>query len=218
MENNIKYIFLRHGKLDLPYKDHSEMPLSVLIQIANGKISPSIDVNFLNEKLLKLEPFFRNIDRIVVSSLKRGIETGDIIKKFIEKKTNKKIDFHIEDNFKEVSFDVEKIISGLDYAPNLSQLNSLVFQAICSLREGSENSNAVFSRVTDMIKKYNTDSRIILVITHSFLLETLEMYINNRSIENFKGSYEELLKSPKINYLSGFTTDKYLNIIDFISV
>lgn len=218
MKDNIKYIFLRHGKLDLPYKDHSEMPLSVLAQIANGKISPSIDVQFLSEKLIKLEPFLKNVDSIVASSLKRGIETGNIISKFLEEKTGNKIEFFLENGLKEVSFDIEKIINGLGYTPNLKQLNSLVFQAICGLREGSELADSVFNRVEKIVKKYNTDDKVVLIVTHSFLLETLEMYINNKNVENFSGSYQELLKSPKIDYLSGFSIDKDLNIINFISI
>lgn len=211
-------VFLRHGKLDLPYKEHSEMPLFLLTKIASGEIDPSIDTEFLNEKLLKLEPFLKNVNTIVVSSLKRSIETSRIIKEFLEEKTNKKIDFFIEDDLKEVSFDVEKIITGLDYTPNLLQLNSLVFQAMCGLKKGAETSESVFCRVEKVLKRYNTDDKVILIITHSFLLENLEMYINNKDIKNFSGSYEELLKSPKINYLSGFTTDKDLNIIDFINI
>lgn len=216
--NSVQYIFIRHGKLDLPYKNHSEMPISILIEIASGKMNPSVDVDFINEKLPVLKTVLKNVDSIVVSSLKRGIETGHIISEFIEQKIGNNIDFFIEDNLKEVSFDLEKVIDGLEYIPNLSQLNNLVFEAMSGLRNGAETSVSAFNRIKKVIKKYNSTDKVILIITHSFLLETLEMYLNNKNVENFSGSYEELLKSPKINYLSGFTTDKDLNIIDFISV
>lgn len=215
--NKVKYIFLRHGKLDLPYKNHSEMPISLLIEIASGKINPSVDIDFINEKLPKLELVFKNIDSIVVSPLKRGIETGHIIREFVEQKIGNSVDFFIESNLKEVSFDIEEVIKSLEYTPNLSQLNNLVFEAMSGLRKGSETSASTFSRIEEVVKKYNSNDKVILIITHSFLLEVLEMYINNKNVENFSDSYEELLKSPKINYLSGFTTDKDLNIIDFIS-
>ena len=218
INNNVKYIFLRHGKLDLPYKNHSEMPISVLIEIASGKINPSVDVDFINEKLPKLELVFKNIDSIVVSPLKRGIETGQIIREFIEQKRGVIVDFFIENNLKEVSFDIEEVIKDLESIPNLSQLNNLVFEAMSGLRKGSETSVSTFNRVKEVIKKYNSNDKTILVVTHSFLLESLEMYINNKNVENFTNSYEELIKSPKVNYLSGFTTDKDLNIINFISV
>ena len=213
---DIKYIFIRHGKLDLPYKSHSEMPLSVLAEIASGRMNPSIDINFLNERLLKLEPFLKNVDKIVTSSFKRCIETGQSIADFLEQK--KKINYIAEDDLKEVFFDIEKIVQDLDHIPNLPELNSLVFQAICGLREGSESSQSVINRVNGTLKKYGTDDKVVLIVTHSFLLEIMEMYINNKHIQNFNGSYEELLKSPKISYLSGFTTDKNLNIIDFIGI
>lgn len=216
--NDIKYIFIRHGKLNLPYKNHSEMPLSVLAEIASGEMNPSIDIKFLNEKLPRLELVFKNIDKIVVSSLKRCVETGQIINKFIEQKTKNKIDFFVEDDLKEVSFDIKKIINDLDYTPNLKQLNSLVFQAICGLIKGAETSESVFNRINKVLKKHNTNDKVVLIITHSFLLETLEMYINNKNVKNFNGLYEELLKSPKVNYLSGFTTDVNLDIIDYINV
>lgn len=216
--NDIKYIFIRHGKLDLPYKNHSEMPISVLTEIASGKINPSVDFDFIKEKLPVLKPVLKNIDSIVVSSLKRGVETGHIISDFVEKKIGNNVDFFIEDGLKEVSFDIEKVINGLEYIPNLSQLNNLVFEAMSGLRNGAEASISAFDRIKKVIKKYNSTDKVILIITHSFLLETLEMYLNNKNVENFSGSYEELLKSPKINYLSGFTTDKDLNIINFINV
>jgi len=217
-KKKIKYIFIRHGKLDLPYKNHSEIPLSVLTEIASRRMNPSIDTEFLNEKLPKLKLVLKNIDKIVVSSQKRCVETGHIINKFIEQKTKNRIDFFVEDELKEVSFDIKKIINDLDYTPNLQQLNHLVFEAICGLRKGAETSESVFNRVKKVLKRHNTNDKVILIITHSFLLETLEMYINNRNVKNFSGSYEELLKSLKINYLSGFTTDDKLNIINFISV
>ncbi|MFA6324901.1 MAG: hypothetical protein WCX46_01595 [Candidatus Paceibacterota bacterium] len=216
--NDIKYIFLRHGKLDLPYKDHSEMPLSVLIEVAGGKISPSIDVLFLNEKLLKLEPFLNNIDTVVTSSMKRGVETGKIIHKSIKEKRKKDIGFFIEDNLKEVSFNLEKIVDGLDYIPNISQINDLVYGAICELGERAENFDSVFNRVKEVIKKYNIDDKVVLIITHSFLLEVMEMFIKNKNNKNFIGNYDELSKTKSVFYLSGFTTDKDLNIINFINV
>ncbi len=214
----LKYIFIRHGKLDLPYKNHSEMPISVLTEIASGKINPSIDFDFINERLLKLEPYLRNIDKIVVSSSQRCVETGKTINEFLKQKAKNKINFFIESDITEVSFDVGKIISDLDYTPNLKQLNILVFEAISGINEGAETSQSVFNRVKKVLKKYQADDQVILIVTHSFLLETLEMYINNKHVENFNGSFKELLKSSKVGYLNGFTTDADLNIIDLIKI
>lgn len=211
-------IFLRHGKLDLPYKNHKEMPFSMLNDIANSRTNPSIDINFLKKTLKYLEPFLENVDCIVVSPFNRGIETGVIISNFIERKNKRKINIFIENDLREVFFDPEKIIDGLNYIPDLPQLNNLVFEAMSGLRNGAEASISAFNRIKKIIKKYNYSDKIILIITHSFLLETLEMYIKNKDIKNFHGSYEELIKVHKINYLSGFIIDKNLNIIDFIDV
>ena len=42
--------FIRHSKLLLPYKNHSEMPFKVLADLASEKLNPSVDEQFTLSK------------------------------------------------------------------------------------------------------------------------------------------------------------------------
>lgn len=46
--------FVRHGKLSLPYQDHGEMPFEVLVDLASGRMNPSIDIAFMGKAILEL--------------------------------------------------------------------------------------------------------------------------------------------------------------------
>ena len=54
IENSI--IFLRHSKLLLPYKDHGEMPFSVLSKLGLQELNPPIDMVYTVKRLKELTP------------------------------------------------------------------------------------------------------------------------------------------------------------------
>lgn len=214
----IKYIFIRHSKLDLPYKDHSEMPLSVITDLGTKKLNPGIDINFLKNKfeVLSTQLPFENVSRIVVSPSQRCIETGNSMAEMVDQKTKNHIPIFQEQYLVEVHFNVLKIIKDLNTKPSLAELNNLIFQAMTGLREGSELIDSVLNRMNKVINKFKKSDGITLFVTHSFMLEALQMHILNKNTSNKNEQYETLLKVPRIQYASGFTTDSDLNIIDFI--
>src|SRR3990167_3550129 len=42
MLENLDLFFIRHGKLDLPYKRHEDMPYEILMGLSTGKLDPGI--------------------------------------------------------------------------------------------------------------------------------------------------------------------------------
>jgi len=45
MNNKIKIYFIRHSKLNLPYKNHLKMPYEILDDLATSRLNPSIAKN-----------------------------------------------------------------------------------------------------------------------------------------------------------------------------
>lgn len=217
---NIKFIFIRHGKLDLPYKDHSEMPLSVIADLGTTKLDPGIDMNFLRNKaeILTNELPLEMIQRIVVSTSQRCIETGSLIAHIIKQKTNRDLPIFQEENLREVRFDIMKITEEFDTKPELPELNKLIFQAMVGIREDSELASSALDRAINIIEKYKKEDGITLFITHSFMLEALQMYISNKNTRNPNKQYEILLNVPRIKYACGFTMNSSTSkIISYIN-
>lgn len=208
--------FLRHSKLDLPYKNHSEMPIQVLASIASNKIDPSIDIKFTKKNFKKIKNELRDTSIIVTSQSKRAIETGDFFKKNL--KEGSKIKIFTDNNLREVKFNIKNITKNYNYVPDLPQLNNIILKTISNNTEGTEYADFVLNRIKRVVKKYNNDDKTILFITHGFVIETLESYFRRKKDSNVKFSYNKLIKSRKVNYISGIVVDNNLKFEKFISI
>src|SRR3989338_6027870 len=80
--------FIRHGKLRLPYKDHSKMPFSVIADLANSKMSPSIDRDYIIKAIKRLSDTIPldAIQYIYASPERRCQETARFVREFVKKK------------------------------------------------------------------------------------------------------------------------------------
>jgi len=79
IKSSSKYFILRHGKLSLPFKDHSEMPVSVLSELGSGKLNPPIDREYSMTLVKK-----------IIFDFPKILSTKIIYTSFIPKRTKKK--------------------------------------------------------------------------------------------------------------------------------
>ncbi len=201
-------IFVRHGKLALPFKDHSKMTFGVIADLSTEKLDPSVDTTFNSEliKELNLIITLEKIERIYTSPVKRCQEDATLIKAFMQKKVGKSINIEFLSELKEIAFDLRKICQMSEKSSfNIDEINDAVFKAMINGRN-CELALSVCNRVDkifSMLREKNNPKA--LLITHDFFMRVIELYIKKREI-TYKG-----LRGTKRNlYLKGFATNKSL--------
>lgn len=208
MDNNKKIYFIRHGKLLLPYKNHSDMPMHVLASLASKKIGPSIDSLFLKKNINKLSRLIplNGLDIIYVSPSRRCKETAKFIKDYIERKNNKKVSVITFLEVKEVKFDLYKIYKNKKEF-NFKNLNDDVFRAMIT-GINSEPVKIVQARINKFMHKIKKNkNKKILVISHDFVMRIIEIYIKNNG-QKKDIAYADLKNTQKNDYLNGFSVDR----------
>lgn len=215
MEQNLSLFFIRHSKLLLPYKNHSKMPMEILVDLALKRLDPPIDqeATKLSMKKVKMHIPFCKITQIYTSSLKRCQSTTFFIRDFIEMNCNYKTPIVIKKDLEEVYFELDKIIDRRKGTINISMVNDMVFSAMDTGKHCEPISN-ILKRVDKVFSSFidnRSNSDRFLIITHDFLMRVIEIYIKNKGDIKEKIGYKDLKKTERNNYLSGFATNFHLS-------
>lgn len=216
---NFDLIFLRHGKLDLPYKDHGEMPFDVISDLATGILNPPVD-KIYTEKLIEQvcsKTLFNKVRVICSSPSNRCQSTSSLVKNYLENVRDEKIDINIIKNAREVEFDLRAIINkscGKNF--DISNINDSVFSAMINGR-GCEHINDIQKRVSKLFSTLLADERKKIIITHDFFMRVIELYIK-RSGNLLNITYDDLINTTRNGYLCGFATDFSMNDIFYLRI
>lgn len=215
MNNNNSLFFVRHGKLSLPYKDHSEMSFEILADLSTEKLNPPIDkdiTSFLVKEASKILPL-KEITKIYISPSKRCQDTAKLFLDLIKKNYQKEIELITVPELKEISFDLNVIYESLNKNNlNIMEINKNVLKALIS-GIGSESFCEAYQRVDFVFNKIRNKKEKVLVITHDFIMRVMEIYIENKG-ESLTTIDEELLIDTKRNlYVKGFAIDSNLSEI-----
>jgi len=212
---NCSLFFIRHGKLNLPYKNHNEMPFEILVDLASGKLNPPIDINFnnclINEMSLIIP--FRKIKNIYLSPSERCETTASLIANFTYRHFRKRPRFIVTPELKEIEFDLRKI-----YSPSrrkhfkIETVNDKVFAAMAAGIH-CEHALDTYNRVKRIFQRLNKKQEAAesLLITHDFLMRVIEIYIKNHGAANPLITYKDLKNTKRNQYLHGFATDYLLS-------
>lgn len=204
--------FIRHGKLLLPYKDHAEMPLDVLADLASSKLNPPIDVKFAEAKVPELSNVipFKDISKIYASPSRRCQDTAQFISKFILENHGNEVEIVTAQALREVTFDLFKILPEGDRQNfDIASLNDTVFEAMTSNNAHCEYVASAYRRIHNFMESHVTEQPS-LFITHDFIMRVIESYIKHKGDPSHKISYEELKTTQRNLYLSGFATNATL--------
>jgi broad specificity phosphatase PhoE len=217
-ENSL--FFIRHGKLLLPYKDHAEMPLEVLADLASSKLNPPIDANFIEVKIPELDSAIslEKISKIYASPSRRCQDTAQFIRKYIIKNYKNNIEVITAPELHEIEFELLKILpTSTSKEFNIRLVNDAVFKAMTEQGESCEYAGDAYKRINDFLRLHSVE-RMSLFITHDFIMRVIESYIRHKGDPSHKISYEELKNTQRNFYLSGFATDAFFeNFISFSS-
>ncbi len=204
----MNYFFKRHGKLDLPYQDHDHMPPEILQALGNKTLSPGIDRNFINNFFSdeKIEPLLE-CAKIFTSPIHRCQETAVFLSEKIFQKTGKKISIIIDENLREVDFNLEKIKQkNNSLVQSIFDVNALVLEAIF-LGEQAESLSVCHQRLqtffTSSIFLQNQSS---IIISHDFIMRIIELFFTKKSVSEI--TLSDLLTTQRNDYLCGFQVSK----------
>lgn len=221
-KNNL--IFLRHSKLSLPYKDHGEMPFSVLSDLGLEKLNPSIDKDYTQKRIEELfeKVTFEKVKRMYVSPSRRTQETGALIKDCIKNEQTQKNKCTVLSYLKEIYFDLEKLDSVFNGQTMMKEkgihgINSLVFKGMIAgihtepVKDAYERAGALFNEI-----KMLPENGTVILITHDFFMRIIEIYIHRKGVAYYPITLEELEATKRSTYLSGFSTNISLSTFSII--
>jgi len=219
MNENYPLFFIRHGKLSLPYKDHSKMPFSVQVNLGLEKLNPTIDrvVTLLYLKKIKDKVPLEDIEKIYTSPSRRCWDTSKLITKFIKGRYDKNVEIEILENLREIKFDLRKIFKNGDNL-NLASINNGVLEAM--IKENNDESfKQAYRRIDSLFKKLNkkNKSKKYLLITHDFLMRVIEIYIKSRGSRNINITTQGIQNTKRHSYLEGFKTNFSLSSFSIIN-
>lgn len=219
---NQSLFFIRHGKLSLPYKSHNEMPFGVIADLASRKSDPSIDRLYFFKLIKNVSEYLplNKITKIYASPSRRCCETASLISDIAKKNGINCAAVNVLPELKEVNFDLRKICSVSDEEHfDISKINDVVFEAMANGRH-CENAAETYKRIDKIfsqIKETGSEEKI-LFITHDFFMRVIEIYIGNKGIKKDRITFEELRRTHRNGYLSGFAADReFLELLFFSS-
>lgn len=216
MENDYSLFFIRHGKLLLPYKDHSEMPFEVLADLASGKLNPPIDSRFAEDAIsgvMKNVPL-KEIKKIYTSPSRRCRDTAAFVENFIYRNFQRKVCTFILPELREVYFDLDKIYPSSERKRfDIPTVNEYVLTAMAGNSEYCEAASEAYARtgcVFRLLFREEGSLQKVLLVAHDFTMRVIEIYIKNKGRSNLEITCEDLKNTQRNTYFHGFATNQSL--------
>ncbi len=128
--------FLRHGKTNLPYRSHDEMPFETLADLASGKMEPPLDQEVTRELVLQtfdsLEQL--NVEEVCSSPSQRSRDTAPIVQGYLERRFGNRVQISVMPSLREISFDLRQIYPVPPDRIDMADVNRKVLQAMAKER------------------------------------------------------------------------------------
>lgn len=219
MNNKIKIYFIRHSKLNLPYKDHIEMPYEILDDLATSRLDPSISKNSKKLFLEAKESLpLKDMDVIYFNNSnfqsERSRESAFLIGKVLKEKYNKEVPILGNPNLKEIDFSLKNILPKEKFLKQgMSAIRTALYNAI--INQGSvEQMGHIYKRAENIfksLKKHQEKDQTVLLVSHDFYMRAVEVYLQ-KSKDSRKVAVDDLEKTTLNTYFKGFGTSYDLKL------
>lgn len=211
----MSYYFIRHSKLNLPYKNHSEIPFKVMVDLGLNKLSPEVDNEYTKKQIIEFKNKINleKIDVIYSSPAQRCRETARYLKNLIGKEHKIDLPIIVVPEISEIIFDLSILE---DKSQDIQLINHFVFEQMIS-GENAENYKNAFTRIDSFlkeVKKQNFDNAIF--ITHDFIMRIIELYIKNKGNILKNLTINNLQNTRRNDYLTGFSVNNNFSEFDII--
>ncbi len=210
MKRNL--VFIRHGKVDLPYATHGDMPFSVLNELATQRLDPSSDKSFFKLHSKYFEDLFTQFTftSLFRSSSKRCATLETYTQSLIP---GYSLTSHGISELSEITFDLDILFKG-NQQVNVADINDTFFDALFSHQPGIEVLEDVVERIKVGLDKLPSSGNT-LILTHGYLMEMIAAYIT--TLRSGEPLTKELVKTvPAFGYFDGFVVNEE-NVVTYIS-
>lgn len=199
LHNHNRIVFIRHGKVNLPYPSHDEMPFDVLAQLSNQKLDPLSDQEYFLMHKSHFKKLFKdyNFRQILISSSQRCTSLFSYIENLINVDDAKKKETPY---LREILFDLELLFS--DRVVDMPALKLEIIKRLFNNEPGVEPLSQVLERLQKFVNMIS-DLGDTLVVTHGYLM----MVIAGLYISNGKVTRDVLSRIPRFQYFDGFSID-----------
>lgn len=203
------HLFLRHGKLDLPYRDHADMPRHVIVDLASGRLNPQIDQPF-TEALIRARlgtGTWSGPVKIFTSPSQRTQETGRIVERILREQGVDVIFVGVLQELAESGFNANALLS-LEEPVDMAALNRRVLEGMVT-GQHAEPLLGIWDRVTRLFARLEADPSPCICITHDFIMRVIELAIRNgMNADPGMFTAEDLFTTQRNTYLYGFGADQ----------
>lgn len=161
-------LLVRHNRLVPPYHDYAALPVSMLDQLASGKISPDIAPlpEFFQDEAL-IVAHMRQADYFVCSEAPRTQQTCvALLSRFGLPKKEIKID----GNANEILFTPSKMMTEEDATP-LQAARMRMYPHMLAGKDSVEPAEKVEARILSLKKQYAGQK--VVIFTHGFLMRLM---------------------------------------------
>lgn len=197
-----RFVFLRHGKLELPYESHDDMPFNTLRALGDQTMDPPSDIGFLESQTNRLETLLHEFQFSAVfmsPSLRCSTLEQYLHSVAPEIPVAEKLD-----GLREIWFDLNRLFPSRD--ASVKDIAPKIITGLLTGDPGVEFVENVSHRLKDVIN-HAPSSGDVLILTHGFLMRFII------SIEGYSDRPKELTQAgweaiPKFGYLEGFCVEK----------
>lgn len=198
-----KLVFLRHGKLELPYESHNDMPFDVLRALGNQTMDPPSDIKYLESRkdyLQKLLHKFKFSKIFRSPSLRCSTLEG-----YIRSIASDQLPPTEEINeLREILFDLNLLFPSQN--ASVEEIGPKLITEILVGGPGAESVETVLRRLNDTIERM-PQSGDILILTHGFFMRLISSINGNMGNQN-KPTTPAWEAAPRFKYLEGFILEK----------
>lgn len=206
MQYSKTILFLRHGKLNLPFPNHNAMPFSLLCDLASGKENPGIDLEFANARLKKImtDVPLTDVQMIYCSPSQRAQQTAKVIANAIKETGAQSQEPEVRAELAEVHFDLRGLFPDGDvHPPTVEEINARVLHPT-EHDTHLEPDKDVQQRVENVFQLCEDEqTQDILCVTHDYFLRYVEVYMRN-GFTWPADMIDALSKTRRQGYMEGF--------------
>lgn len=198
-----KLVFLRHGKVALPYESHDQMPFNILRALGDQTMDPPSDIAYLESRKDYLQTLFSkfNFSKIFRSPSRRCSTLAQYLNTIASKELPKAEELK---ELQEIFFNLNILFPSQN--TSLEEISSRLIEEILTGGPGAEPLEKIIQRFNHIIDQM-PPSGDVLILTHGFFMRLIaSTYKNsNDSTDPTITTWED---APRFRYLEGFILEQ----------
>ena len=206
-----KIFFIRHGKVDLPYRDHSEMPYEVLDDLATSTIDPGLDstCEHLFSQVAEQLPV-AEISTIYFNDSgyqsNRSEKSAQLIRGYIQRHFDRAVPLVGNSDLREVRFSVKALVTKERFQKEgMPAIRTALYQDQIDGRQ-SESIRELYTRINSiftLLEKHRRLDETVLLVSHDFFMRVIDVYLN-KTKKAAEVQLADLEKTALNSYFQGF--------------